>query len=147
MKRRRFIQTIAAAPAVAVPASIEPLAQSPAGASRPQEEAPKLEFASLDAAAETPWALLEALAAGVPAVASDVPALRAVVDGRVPSCLAPVGSRAEVARATDGLIARLDEVLRQAAAAAPAVQQRWSLESSLAGYRQLYGEAVAARRQ
>jgi hypothetical protein len=52
MKRRRFIQTLAAAPAVAVPASIEPLAQSPAGAPRPQEEAPKLEFASLDAAAD-----------------------------------------------------------------------------------------------
>lgn len=52
MKRRRFIQTLAAAPAIAVPASIEPLAQQPAGASRPQEEAPKLEFASLDAAAD-----------------------------------------------------------------------------------------------
>jgi hypothetical protein len=53
MKRRRFIQTLAAAPAIAAPASIEPLAQSPAGAQRPQEEAPKLEFASLDAAADT----------------------------------------------------------------------------------------------
>jgi hypothetical protein len=53
MKRRRFIQTLAAAPAIAAPASIEPLAQSPAGQQRPQEEAPKLEFASLDAAAET----------------------------------------------------------------------------------------------
>jgi hypothetical protein len=53
MKRRRFIQTLAAAPAIAAPASLEPLAQSPAGAQRPPEEAPKLEFASLDAAAET----------------------------------------------------------------------------------------------
>lgn len=53
MKRRRFIQTLAAAPAIAVPASLETNAQSPAGAPRPQEEAPKLEFASLDAAAET----------------------------------------------------------------------------------------------
>ncbi|MEP7342509.1 MAG: gluconate 2-dehydrogenase subunit 3 family protein [Acidobacteriota bacterium] len=53
MKRRRFIQTLAAAPAIAVPASIEPLAQSPAGAPRPQEEAPKLETASLDVAGET----------------------------------------------------------------------------------------------
>lgn len=53
MKRRKFIQTLAAAPAIAVPASIEPLAQLPAGAQRPQEEAPKLETAPLDAVAET----------------------------------------------------------------------------------------------
>lgn len=53
MKRRKFIQTLAAAPAIAVPASLEINAQSPAGAQRPQEEAPKLETASLDAAGET----------------------------------------------------------------------------------------------
>ncbi len=52
MKRRKFIQTIAAAPAVAVPVSIEPLAQ-PNGAQRPQEETTKLEMAVADAAAET----------------------------------------------------------------------------------------------
>jgi len=52
MKRRKFIQTIAAAPAVAVPVSTEPLAK-PAGAQRPQEEATKLEMAVADAAAET----------------------------------------------------------------------------------------------
>lgn len=52
MKRRRFIQTLAAAPAIAVPASLETNAQSPAGAQRPQEEAPKLETASLDAVAD-----------------------------------------------------------------------------------------------
>ncbi len=53
MKRRRFIQTLAAAPAIAVPASQETNAQSPAGAPRPQEETPKLETASLDVAGET----------------------------------------------------------------------------------------------
>ncbi len=53
MERRRFIQTLAAAPAIAVPASLETQAQSPAGAQRPQEEAPKLETASLDAVADT----------------------------------------------------------------------------------------------
>lgn len=52
MKRRRFIQTLAAAPALAVPAA-PALAQQPTGLqARPAEEAPKLEFASLDAAAE-----------------------------------------------------------------------------------------------
>jgi hypothetical protein len=58
-----------------------------------------------------------------------------------------VGSGSVVARATDGLITRLDDARQRAAAAAPAVQQRWSLEASLAGYRQLYQEAVAAGRQ
>ena len=53
MKRRKFIQTLAAAPAVAVPASLETNAQTPAGAQRQQEEAPKLETASLDVAGET----------------------------------------------------------------------------------------------
>lgn len=53
MKRRRFIQTLAAAPAVAVPATLDTNAESPASAQRPQEEAPKLETASLDAAGET----------------------------------------------------------------------------------------------
>jgi Gluconate 2-dehydrogenase subunit 3 len=52
MKRRRFIQTLAAAPAVAVPAAPTLQAQQPAGATRPQEEAPKFELATPDAVAE-----------------------------------------------------------------------------------------------
>lgn len=50
MKRRRFIQTLAAAPAIAVPASLETTTQAQTGAT---QETPKLETASLDAAAET----------------------------------------------------------------------------------------------
>ncbi|HMX29527.1 MAG TPA: gluconate 2-dehydrogenase subunit 3 family protein, partial [Blastocatellia bacterium] len=50
MKRRKFIQTLAAAPAIAVPASLESTAQAQTGAA---QETPKLETASLDAAAET----------------------------------------------------------------------------------------------
>ncbi|MGH9798843.1 MAG: gluconate 2-dehydrogenase subunit 3 family protein [Blastocatellia bacterium] len=53
MKRRHFIQTLAATPAVALPVVSESHAQSPAGAQRPQEEALKLETASLDVAGET----------------------------------------------------------------------------------------------
>lgn len=54
MKRRRFIQSLAAAPAVALPAP-DLFAQQPAGpgAPRPQEETQKLELAALDAAGET----------------------------------------------------------------------------------------------
>ena len=53
MKRRRFIQTLAAAPALVAPAAPELLAQQPAGPqTRPAEEAPRLEIATPDAAAE-----------------------------------------------------------------------------------------------
>lgn len=50
MKRRRFIQTVAAAPAIAIPATA-PAAQP--AAQRPQAEAPKLELSPLDAVGET----------------------------------------------------------------------------------------------
>ncbi len=51
MKRRRFIQTIAAAPALAVPAATPALLAQPQ-AQRPAPEAPKLEISSADAGAE-----------------------------------------------------------------------------------------------
>lgn len=50
MKRRRFIQTVAAAPAIAIPATA-PAAQP--AVPRPQAEAPKFELSSLDAVGET----------------------------------------------------------------------------------------------
>lgn len=54
MKRRRFIQTVAAAPALAIPAAAPAaLAQPPGAAQRPQAEAPKFELATPDAVGET----------------------------------------------------------------------------------------------
>ena len=54
MKRRRFIQTVAAAPALAIPAAAPAaLAQPPGAAQRPQVEAPKFELTTLDAVGET----------------------------------------------------------------------------------------------
>lgn len=50
MKRRRFIQTVAAAPAIAIPATAA--AAQPA-APRPQAEAPKFELSPLDAVGDT----------------------------------------------------------------------------------------------
>jgi hypothetical protein len=52
MKRRRFIQTLAATPAVALPVTSELHAQQGAPA-RSTEDAPKLEIASLDVGGET----------------------------------------------------------------------------------------------
>jgi hypothetical protein len=53
MKRRRFIQTVAAAPVLAVPAAPAALAQAPGAASRAQEDAPKFELTTPDAVAES----------------------------------------------------------------------------------------------
>lgn len=56
MKRRRFIQTLAAAPALAMPATSTADAQQtggPGGAQRPHANAPNLEISPPDAAAET----------------------------------------------------------------------------------------------
>lgn len=56
MKRRRFLQTIAAAPAIALPVVPAATAQQPASAGspppRPAEEGPKLEYSPHDATAE-----------------------------------------------------------------------------------------------
>lgn len=55
MRRRRFIQTLAATPAVALPVTAELQAQqgAPARPAPTTEEAPKLEIASLDVGGET----------------------------------------------------------------------------------------------
>lgn len=55
MKRRRFIQTLAATPAVALPVTSELQAQqgAPARPAPTAEDAPKLEIASLDVGGET----------------------------------------------------------------------------------------------
>jgi hypothetical protein len=55
MRRRKFIQTLAVTPAAALPVTTELQAQqsAPPRPAPPAEDAPKLEMASLDAAAET----------------------------------------------------------------------------------------------
>jgi len=102
-------------------------------------------FWQLEAAAATPWALLEAQAAGVPAVASDVPAHRAAIVPDRTGYLAPLGNRAEVARATDDLINHPDKAKRLAAAAAVSVAENWSLDASLASYDRVYEQVAKCR--
>jgi glycosyltransferase involved in cell wall biosynthesis len=97
----------------------------------------------LDASPATPWALLEAAAAGMPAVASDTPAHRAAVSPDRTGMLVPMGSRAEVARATDELFANPDRAKRLGAAAAAFVAERWSLDAALASYERLYEKSLS----
>jgi glycosyltransferase involved in cell wall biosynthesis len=92
----------------------------------------------LDAPNATPSALLEAQAAGVPAVASDVPAHRAKITPGETGLLAPHGNRAETARTTDRIFRDRDLAERLGKAAATFVAKQWSLDAALAAYEQLY---------
>ena len=92
----------------------------------------------LDAATTTPLALLEAMAAGVPAVASDVPAHRAVIRPAETGCLAPPGNRAETARLTDEMLGDRPWAARLGAAGAALVAERWSLDAAIAAFGRLY---------
>jgi glycosyltransferase involved in cell wall biosynthesis len=89
-------------------------------------------FWQLTPSAATPHALLEAMAAGVPAVASDVPAHRAAIEPGVTGFLAPLGGRAAVARVTDRLLndAALSAAIGQAGR--DAIAKNWSLADRLA---------------
>lgn len=95
----------------------------------------------LSTGAATPWALLEALAAGAPVVAADVPAHRAVIDPNETGRLVPV-DRAEVTRATDELLADPAAAKRMGQAAAERIIAEWSLDKSLDAYGELYARAL-----
>jgi glycosyltransferase involved in cell wall biosynthesis len=89
-------------------------------------------FWQLTPSRATPHALLEAMAAGVPVVASDVPAHRAVIASDAAGLLVPLGHRAAAGRATDRLLADAALAAGIAAAARAAIARKWSLADRLA---------------
>jgi len=95
-------------------------------------------FWQLNASVATPLALLEAGAASVPAVASDVPAHRAAVVQDRTGLLVKFGDRAEAVRATDDLLANPARAERMGLAAAERIAERWSLDATLAAFDRLY---------
>jgi glycosyltransferase involved in cell wall biosynthesis len=95
----------------------------------------------LDPARTPPFALLEAMAAGLPVVVSGVPALSDVVTKDVTGFVAGYRVRADVARLTDQLLADAELARRLGAAAADAVRSRWSIEKSVAVCESLYRAA------
>jgi glycosyltransferase involved in cell wall biosynthesis len=92
----------------------------------------------LDAPRSTPLAMLEAMAAEVPVVATDVPAHRAAVINEQTGYLVGVGSRADAARATDQILRDATLARRIGAAAADSIAQNWTLESRRRSYERLY---------
>jgi glycosyltransferase involved in cell wall biosynthesis len=103
-------------------------------------------FWQLNASLATPLSLLEAQAAGVPAVASDMPAHRAAISPDRTGLLVPLGGRAEVARATDDLLGNPERAKRLGIAAAAQVAERWSLDAAILSYERLYERLYSSPR-
>jgi glycosyltransferase involved in cell wall biosynthesis len=97
----------------------------------------------LDSSPTTPLALLESQAAGVPVIASDIPSHRAAVVHEETGLLVPHGVRAEIARATDRLLADRAFAERLGKNAAASVAVNWAIEKSIAGYERLYEEILS----
>ena len=87
-------------------------------------------------------AVLESMAAGVPVVASDVQALRDLIEPGRTGFLAPVGSRAGLARHTLRLLEDADLAANIGCAATVEVSKRFSATAMTAAYRDLVGQLL-----
>jgi glycosyltransferase involved in cell wall biosynthesis len=92
-----------------------------------------------------PAALLQALARGLPIVASDTPAHRAVIQSDKNGFLVPPAKRAVWARQTDQLIRNVDLRIKFARAACQTAVEKFPLSATIDGYTKLYDELAAAR--
>jgi glycosyltransferase involved in cell wall biosynthesis len=96
----------------------------------------------LDAPRTTPLALLEAQAAAVPVVVSNLPPHRTAMQADQTGLVVPLGNRAAVARATDDLFRDAALSQRMGAAGAALARTRWGIEPALAAYAQLYAAVL-----
>ncbi|RMG34485.1 MAG: glycosyltransferase [Planctomycetota bacterium] len=85
-------------------------------------------------------AVLEAMAAGVPVVASDIPANRELIQPDRTGWLFPLGDSAALARLTRELLEQPDRLQQVARRAAQYVRQEHSLDAMVAAYVRLYEE-------
>ena len=87
-------------------------------------------------------AILEAMAAGVPVVATDIPGTRELVLPGVTGHLVPVGDRAAFAKHTDHLLNDPATAARFGAAARERVQKEFSVEKMVSRHAELYREVL-----
>ena len=87
--------------------------------------------------------ILEAMAAGVPVVASDIPGTRELVVPDVTGYLVPVGDRAAFAKYTHRLLNDSSLAAQLAAAARERVQSEFSVEKMVGRHVELYREVLA----
>ena len=86
--------------------------------------------------------ILEAMAAGVPVVATDIPGTRELVVAGVTGYLVPVGDRAAFAKWTERLAERCGLGRPPGAAARQRVQSEFSVEKMVARHVELYREVL-----
>jgi glycosyltransferase involved in cell wall biosynthesis len=92
--------------------------------------------------------LIEALACGLPAVATDYPGVRAVIDEGETGYLVPAGDSAAAAEALDRLVALGHHGReRMGAEGRRRCEQRWAWPALLERMEQAYEEALGARRE
>ena len=92
-----------------------------------------------------PLAMLKAMSQGVPIVASDVPAHRAVITTEANGFLVPTAKRAIWARHTDQLLRSADLRTKFAQEAKKTVLENYSLVSMTQAYGQLYQDLAAQK--
>jgi len=90
-------------------------------------------------------ALIEAMAAGVPVIASDVPACREVLDDGALGVLVPAGDGAAFADAIERVLSNPGEARRRAAAARQKVLEKFSAEKMARQYADVMGLTVPGR--
>jgi glycosyltransferase involved in cell wall biosynthesis len=89
-----------------------------------------------------PWAVMEALAAGVPVVAADTPGVRELMTDAMHGYLVPLGDRAALARYANMLIDDAEQRARFGAAGRDKMQQEFSPRRLIESYAALYRELL-----
>lgn len=90
--------------------------------------------------------LMEAMAMGLPAVVSDIPGNRDLVEDQVSGLMAPVGSRDEFARQTNVLLDDDELAARLGRAARERMASEFSLDKMVERHYSMYAELLAAAR-
>ena len=88
--------------------------------------------------------LMEAMAAGVPAVASDIPANRELVVPGVTGELFPVGERMVLAQHSDRILNVPETYQAMSAASVERMKQEFSVEQMVTRHREVYERVLAS---
>jgi len=91
--------------------------------------------------------LMEAMAAGVPAVASDIPPNRELVIPEVTGELFPLGNRTAVAQFSDRILNNTEKYQSMSAASVERMQSQFGIEQMVTRHRELYEKLMSVNQQ